>query len=195
LVSRAFDLARITTATYKPVKILNALEVEEKMELGLCFLCDEPFTLEHQLLHKNIKIVTMDDEDDVEPEECQEEVHQLQLNNPVAFPITFPPKSLSSNDSVSFICDSLVADKDDSAEQSHVEDNTVTDSVSTMKSTDNNSSFLSDGNAIPTMPLQVFDQMPMKRLKSTSMNQRQPIMRAFTQNHSSPFNPHHLSEV
>lgn len=30
-----------------PNKILSALEVADKIELGLCILCDESFTLEH----------------------------------------------------------------------------------------------------------------------------------------------------
>lgn len=52
---------------YKVVTTLGAMEVEESMEMGLCFLCDEPFTLEHQLLHhKNIKIIVMDEEE-IEP--------------------------------------------------------------------------------------------------------------------------------
>ncbi|MCI73117.1 hypothetical protein A2U01_0094381, partial [Trifolium medium] len=42
--------------------------------------------------------------------------------------------------------------------QSQVEDSTVTNPVSEMESTNNGSSFLSDGNAILTTPLQVFDQ-------------------------------------
>ncbi|PNX64426.1 hypothetical protein L195_g062109, partial [Trifolium pratense] len=41
-----------------------------------------------------------------------------------------------------------------------------------MKSTDNDSSFLSDGNAVLTTTLQVFDQMPVKPLNSTSVNQQ-----------------------
>jgi hypothetical protein len=54
-------------AKYKHVKSLSALEVEEKMEMGLCFLCDEPFTLEHhELKHKRIrfKVMEMDEEVD-----------------------------------------------------------------------------------------------------------------------------------
>lgn len=47
---------------------MGAMEVEEKMEMGICFLYDEPFTLEHQLLHhKNIQIIVMDEEE-IEPE-------------------------------------------------------------------------------------------------------------------------------
>ncbi|MCI47655.1 hypothetical protein A2U01_0068897, partial [Trifolium medium] len=45
---------------------------------------------------------------------------------------------------------------DGDIEQSQVEDNTITNPVSEMKSTDNDSSFLSDGNAVLTTPLQVF---------------------------------------
>ncbi|KAK2438827.1 hypothetical protein QL285_023561 [Trifolium repens] len=54
-------------AKYKHVKSLSALEVEEKMEMGLCFLCDEPFTLEHhEWKHKRIrfKVMEMDEEVD-----------------------------------------------------------------------------------------------------------------------------------
>ncbi|PNX89632.1 hypothetical protein L195_g045754, partial [Trifolium pratense] len=57
-------------------------------------------------------------------------------------------------------------------EQLQVEDNTVPNPVSDMKSTDNDSSFLSDGNAVLTTTLQVFDQMPVKPLNSTSVNQQ-----------------------
>ncbi|PNX59036.1 hypothetical protein L195_g051215, partial [Trifolium pratense] len=48
------------------VKILSALDVEEKMELGLCFVCDEPFTIDHALKHKRIrfKVIEMDKEVD-----------------------------------------------------------------------------------------------------------------------------------
>jgi hypothetical protein len=52
-------------AKYKPVKVLSALEVEERMELGLCFLCDELFTPYHAMKkHKSIqvKVIKMDDE-------------------------------------------------------------------------------------------------------------------------------------
>jgi hypothetical protein len=51
------------------MKTFSALEVEEKMEIGLCFLCDKPLTLDHfQLNHKKIKIVMRDiDEDEVRP--------------------------------------------------------------------------------------------------------------------------------
>jgi hypothetical protein len=42
-------------AKYNPVKILNALDAEDKLEMGLCFICDKPFTFEHQLRHhKNV---------------------------------------------------------------------------------------------------------------------------------------------
>jgi len=45
-------------AKYKLMKTLSAIEVEEKMEMSLCFLCDEPLTLDHnQLKHENVKIV------------------------------------------------------------------------------------------------------------------------------------------
>ncbi|PNX90358.1 dynamin-related protein 4c-like, partial [Trifolium pratense] len=52
----------------KILKILSALEVEEKMERGLCLLCDELFTPDHAK-HKRIrfKVIEMD-EVDVEPE-------------------------------------------------------------------------------------------------------------------------------
>ncbi|CAJ2673208.1 uncharacterized protein LOC123900042 [Trifolium pratense] len=49
---------------YKSVKILSAVEVEEKMEMGLCFVCNEPFTVDHALKHKGIryKVIEMDEE-------------------------------------------------------------------------------------------------------------------------------------
>ncbi len=52
------------------MKILNSLQVDGKIERGLCFLCDEPFTIEHQLVHKNINIFMMDIEDEEEPQRC-----------------------------------------------------------------------------------------------------------------------------
>jgi thioester reductase-like protein len=58
-------------AKYKLLKTLSALEGEENMEMRLCFLCDEPITLDHyyQLKHKNIQIVLRDiDEAEVELE-------------------------------------------------------------------------------------------------------------------------------
>jgi hypothetical protein len=56
-------------AKYKPLKVLSALKVEERMELGLCFLCDELFTLDHAMKkHKSIqvKVIEMDDEVDID---------------------------------------------------------------------------------------------------------------------------------
>jgi hypothetical protein len=89
------------------VKVLSALEVEEKMELGLCFLCDEPFTLEHQLLHKNIRISVVDVDEEVEPDcespsqqmnfsrvdEMVQDDESLQLLLDRQTPTTLPPKS------------------------------------------------------------------------------------------------------
>jgi len=62
-------------AKYKLMKTFSAIEVEEKLKMSLCFLCDEPLTLDHhQIKHKNVKIVMRDiDEDDVEPEESKDE--------------------------------------------------------------------------------------------------------------------------
>lgn len=37
------------------------------MEMSLCFLCDEPFTMEHQSEHKNIEMFMMDVDDEGEP--------------------------------------------------------------------------------------------------------------------------------
>ncbi|MCI16697.1 hypothetical protein A2U01_0037841, partial [Trifolium medium] len=189
-------------AKYKSVNILSDLEVEEKMEMGLCFLCDEPFTMEHQLLCKNIRIFMMDDEDEGEPEHeaLQQQVGDLAANNAeephtelheevhgiaedslcVSICNSQTPKSTSTStdmnmekptDSTHVFFDTLMS-CDGDIEQSQVEDNTVTNLVSEMKSTDNDSSFVIDGNAVLTTPLQVFDQMPMKWLNSTSVNQQ-----------------------
>ena len=42
------------------------MEVEDEMKKGLCFVCDEPFTLDHAAKHKNISfvVVEMDEEND-----------------------------------------------------------------------------------------------------------------------------------
>jgi hypothetical protein len=54
-------------AKHKLVKILSAHEVEEKMEMGLCLLCDELFTPDHAMKHKRIrfKVIEMDEEVDM----------------------------------------------------------------------------------------------------------------------------------
>ncbi|XP_045819251.1 uncharacterized protein LOC123912737 [Trifolium pratense] len=54
-------------AKYKLVKILNVEEVEEKMEMGICFICDKPFSVEHQLLHHtNIQMIMKQNEEKTE---------------------------------------------------------------------------------------------------------------------------------
>ncbi|PNY00270.1 hypothetical protein L195_g023546 [Trifolium pratense] len=54
-------------AKYKLVKICSVEEAEEKMEMGICFICDKPFSLEHQLMHhKNIQITMKDKDEDKE---------------------------------------------------------------------------------------------------------------------------------
>jgi hypothetical protein len=40
-------------AKYKPVKILNAAGLKEKMEMDLYFLCDELFMIYHALKQKH----------------------------------------------------------------------------------------------------------------------------------------------
>jgi hypothetical protein len=60
------------------MKTLSVIEVEEKMKMGLCFLCDEHLTSDHhhQLKHKNVKIVMRDiDEDDVKHDQIQGNIH------------------------------------------------------------------------------------------------------------------------
>jgi hypothetical protein len=118
------------TARYKLKKILSVMEVEEKMEMGLCFLCDEPLTLDHfQLKHTNVKIVMRDiDEDEVQaegedlqqqcafsandteiplPENHQEKVHDVaevsQQQSSVPTPIL--TDSLMSSDSAHLVGD------------------------------------------------------------------------------------------
>jgi hypothetical protein len=39
---------------HKSVIILSALEVEEKMGMSFCLVCDEPFTQDRALKHKGI---------------------------------------------------------------------------------------------------------------------------------------------
>jgi len=51
-------------AKHNLMKFFSAFEVEEKMEMSLYFLCDEPFTMEHQSDRKNIKIFMMDVDDE-----------------------------------------------------------------------------------------------------------------------------------
>ncbi|PNY17770.1 hypothetical protein L195_g014522 [Trifolium pratense] len=48
-------------------KILSALELEYKMEMGLCLVCDELFTVDHARKHKGTRFVVVEtDEEEVE---------------------------------------------------------------------------------------------------------------------------------
>jgi hypothetical protein len=226
-------------AKYKLVKICSVEEVEEKMEMGICFICDKPFTVEYQLLHHtNIQMIMKEDEEEIDldgegpteqkqneghgfnsveaysftTEESHKEQHEEVHSNaedslcvsicnsqtPTSTSIPTNMNMEKPTDSTHIFFDSLMS-CDGDIEQSQVEDNTFTN---------------------PVLPLQVFDQMPMKRLNSTSMNQQhstisspKPLivqlpkgilishcnfsigLSAFTQNHSSPSNLQHLSEV
>ncbi|CAJ2645523.1 unnamed protein product [Trifolium pratense] len=54
-------------AKYKLVRICTVEEAEEKMEMGICFICDIPFTVEHQLLHHtNIQMIMKENEEETE---------------------------------------------------------------------------------------------------------------------------------
>ncbi|KEH20265.1 hypothetical protein MTR_8g070850 [Medicago truncatula] len=65
-------------AKHNPMKILSAMEIEDEMKKGLCFVCDEPFILDHA---KSISfvVVEMDEENDThfskkfQPEASSEE--------------------------------------------------------------------------------------------------------------------------
>ncbi|CAJ2667102.1 unnamed protein product [Trifolium pratense] len=241
------------TAKHKLVKVLNALDVEDKMEMGLCFICDKPFNFEHQLWHhKNIQIVMMDEEE-VE-KECEsftqqqidfskfdgvvhkDEAPELKLDCHTATPTillpkpqgihtfnhntnvhepeqiqktpssttTIPPKSPSLTNSIPEFSNSMLSDKDDK-KKTHVEQEVVGDSNFEtnveMKNIEHNSSFLNGRNIVLTQSLkegftanpsidassllqptlQVFDQMPIKRLKPTSQNQQQATKTASVQ--------------
>jgi hypothetical protein len=47
-------------AKHMSVKILSALEVVQKVEIGSCLVCDESFTLDHALKHKGIWFKVID---------------------------------------------------------------------------------------------------------------------------------------
>jgi len=72
LVPRASDLTHFMTIKHNWMKILNALEVGGKMEMGLCLLCDESFTLDHVMKHKGIRLVVID---------MDEEVHNVAIES------------------------------------------------------------------------------------------------------------------
>jgi len=55
-------------AKHNPMKILSAFEVGGKMEMGLCLLCDESFTLDHAMKHKGVRFIVVD---------LDEEVHDI----------------------------------------------------------------------------------------------------------------------
>lgn len=59
LVSRAFDSGPIIASKYNFKKI-SALEVENEMELGLCLLCDEPLTLDHEKKYKGLGFLVIE---------------------------------------------------------------------------------------------------------------------------------------
>ncbi|CAJ2632745.1 unnamed protein product [Trifolium pratense] len=185
---------------YKSVKILSAFEVEEKMELGLCLLCDEIFTRDHASKHKRIrfKVVEMDEEGDND------------FNHHIPAPFSCPPKSLLHSDSTTVFSNSTLSD--DCTKKAQLEEKVVADSNlemnTEMKSLDHDSSFLNYSSAVPRLSLQVFNHMPtMQQLKSTSLNQKPTMTGTIplskgknqtfqsAQQHSSPSNLQLLSKV
>jgi hypothetical protein len=53
---------------HKSVIILSALEVEEKMGMSFCLVCDEPFTQDRALKHKGIWFKAIDMNEEVDKE-------------------------------------------------------------------------------------------------------------------------------
>ncbi|PNX73304.1 hypothetical protein L195_g029203 [Trifolium pratense] len=62
-----------------PKKILSALEVENKIAMGLCLICDESFTVDHAMKHKGIRLVVIEmDEEDASKFRKLLEIHKSQ---------------------------------------------------------------------------------------------------------------------
>ncbi|CAJ2628684.1 unnamed protein product [Trifolium pratense] len=202
-------------AKYKLVKICSVEEAEEKMEMGICFICDKPFTVEHQLLHHtNIQMIVKEDEEEIDldsegfieqkqnegPGVTSTEVYSPKIDGVFVAPIncttqqTLNLTSTILNQKISYstpiFSDSMLPGNEDT-KKTHVEAKVIVDSNSEMKNIARDSSFLTGCNVVPTPSikegftakpsidaysllqpaLQVFDEMSMKKMKATSLNQ------------------------
>jgi hypothetical protein len=149
-------------AKYKLVKICSVEEAEEKMEMGICFICDKPFSVEHQLQHHTNIRITMKDEEEVEsesevlgkqvgdlstnttkepPKEKQEEVHGIAedslcvsiCNSHIPKPTSTDMNMEKHTESTMFFSNSLMfGDDDPKKSQSDIEQTMISTTQNSM---------------------------------------------------------------